>query len=146
LVLDFVTVVLLLLEASLDASLQNQVKDVKFETGKAINCSNMIQANYVDTIISAVLVLMLMMVLLRYLAQIIPFLARFLGIVNKVKTLFYFKFLFFLVDEKCFHSWNNHCNLIFIAGCIWNLYLWTIFPSSFKLFFFLYSSCIACYE
>jgi len=82
--LNFVTVVLLLLEASLDASLQNQVKDVKFETGKAINCSNMIQANYVDTIISAVLVLMLMMVLLRYLAQIIPFLARFLGIVNKL--------------------------------------------------------------
>jgi len=82
--LNLLTVVLILVSGALDLSLNNQINESGYLDNSEVNCAPLIKSNFANSIISSILILLLVLVLLKYISLFVPFLARFVRIIQSL--------------------------------------------------------------
>jgi hypothetical protein len=68
----------------LDISIQNHLNDEDFTYDRKFECGFYINTSNTLTILSCILVILLTIAMLRYIAEIIPFLDQFVRVINNV--------------------------------------------------------------
>jgi len=82
--LNLVTVVLILVSGALDLSLDKKIQNSGYLEDAQVNCAPLIHTSYANTIISSILIFLLMLILLKYISLFVPFLARFVRIIQSL--------------------------------------------------------------
>lgn len=82
--LNLVTVVLILVSGALDLSLDKQIQKSGYLEDAEVNCAPLIHTSHANTIISSILIFLLMLILLKYISLFVPFLARFVRIIQSL--------------------------------------------------------------
>lgn len=88
-----ITVILIVWSSSLQISFQNEVGTMNFDANVFFDCGKYISQTNLINDLSCVLVLLLMVALLRYISDLIPFLNTFVRIISEVRSLPIFKIL-----------------------------------------------------
>ena len=82
--LDLITVVLIIWSSTLQIAYQNDMGNRSFNSLEFFDCNGYINMTNLINTISCVLVLLLMVALLRYISDLIPFLNTFVKIISEV--------------------------------------------------------------
>ncbi len=82
--LDLITVVLIIWSSTLQIAYQNDMGNRSLNSLEFFDCNGYINMTNLINTISCVLVLLLMVALLRYISDLIPFLNTFVKIISEV--------------------------------------------------------------
>lgn len=139
------SVTLNVIVVALDMAKHNTIDEIDFANAANINCPSLIERDSAISILYVVVIMLMMIVLLKYIAQFVPFLENFILIIQNVR--FSVVILFeSLVGEKYCFTWNLDSLAIFDDSTIWSIYIWFILPGFRLLWLLLYSTCSIAHE
>lgn len=117
--LDLVTVILIVWSSSLKISYDRSVATLDFDSNKFFSCNAMLSQMRTINIISCVLIMLLMVALLRYIADLIPILNTFVMMITSVQFDSFFDFSSYYLMSQVWELW--------LSG---SFYLWLYLPIS----------------
>ena len=86
---DMITIILIVWSSARDLSFQSDVDAIEANADQFINCTTLINKNQEVLVLSCILVIILMISLLRYISDLIPFLYEFVQMIATVRKTVY---------------------------------------------------------